>query len=164
MLLMHLRVRLALACLVLCLLVLILSQPAFAQAAEPAATTWTQLAVIVVGGIVSIAVTVITAYVRLKFNVDIDKGLRDGFQTAVTNQAGALIARLGLDQALQLRTGHRELDSAVNTVLAGVPDAVRRFNIKPDDVANRILAKLGLIVAAAATPATPVSAIGGQGA
>lgn len=76
-----------------------------------------------------------------------DQTMRDGFQTALDNAAGFLIQRLGVKAATLTNLDTLESEhvrQAITMVEKGAADAVKRWAIKPADIAKRIEAKLGL--------------------
>jgi uncharacterized membrane protein len=115
---------------------------------------------------VSIIVTAIIAYVanliRQKTGIDIEARHREALQTALANGAGLIINKLGSsigDKTIDVRSPL--IRDAVNYVSTAAPDAIRNFGLAPDQLAEKLVAKLGLAAApAAAATATPVTVTG----
>lgn len=90
------------------------------------------------------------AILKRKFGLDIEKGYRDAFQTAVANGAGRLLQSVG--DRTKITVNSPQLAAAVNYVIAGAPDALAHFGITRTRIEETILAKIGLLEAAAPAP------------
>jgi uncharacterized membrane protein len=124
----------------------VVSAPAFAQSEIAAEGIYSIVQPYLIA-IVSVVATTIAGWLaellRRKFHLDIEASHREALQTALTNGAGLLIAKLGgalAGRKLDLKSV--VLAEAVNYVLQSVPDAVRHFGVTPEAIAEKVLAKL----------------------
>lgn len=107
-------------------------------------------------GAVAILVTAILGYVaaliKRKTGVDIDLARMTTLQTTITNAAGLVINKLGeAAEGKTIDVRHPLIRDAILYVNAAAPDAVAQFGLTPEQIAEKIAAKLGL-----ATATTPV--------
>lgn len=110
-------------------------------------------------GAVSILVTAIlgwiAARIQAKTGIDIEARHREALQTAITNAAGLAINRLhGKLQDVTFDVRHPAIKQAVDYIGSAAPDAVRNFGLTPEQLAEKVVAKLGL-AQAPALEATP---------
>ncbi|MDU0341343.1 hypothetical protein [Bosea rubneri] len=88
--------------------------------------------------------------VREKLGLDIEARHREAFQIALTQAAGMLIQRLGSGgMAIRLPVDSPGIADGVPYVQQAVPDAVARFRLNPDEIAEKLTAKIGFVAAAA---------------
>lgn len=88
--------------------------------------------------------------IKNKFGLDIDAHMRDTIQTAATNAAGSLVAKLeGPIGNASIDVRSQLVKDGVDMVIAKVPDAISHFKLSPEDVAALIQAKLGIMQNAA---------------
>lgn len=112
-----------------------------------------------IGGIITVMGGVVTAWLKRKWNIDIDQKHRDAWQQAAQNAAGALLARgaVSIQQGGRVTVDNAEMAKVINTVIGRVPDAIKHFGFEPDDVQNLIVAKIPQVmtgsVPAAVAPA-----------
>lgn len=101
--------------------------------------------------------------IRQKTGLQIEAFRSETLQTALTNGAGKIIVSVG-DKLKDIRFDVRSpvIKEAVDYVLRSAPDAVKYFGLSPDQIAEKLLAKLGVITAAnpevspiAVTPTIP---------
>lgn len=82
--------------------------------------------------------------------LDIEARHREAFQTALTQAAGLLIGRVGSGAlAAGLPVDSSGIAEGVTYVQQAVPDAVARFGLEPDAIAEKLTAKIGVVAAAA---------------
>ncbi|MBA4219922.1 MAG: hypothetical protein C0458_04245 [Methylobacterium sp.] len=87
-----------------------------------------------------------------KAGIDIEASRRDALQAALTNAAGLLVARLGSGTlAMRLDAASPGVADGVAYVRSAVPDAVAHFGLTESEIAEKLVAKLGVL--AAPTPA-----------
>jgi len=111
--------------------------------------------------LVGIAVAAVAAFVlKLIYSwtgVTVDARHREAIETFLVNQAGALIAKVGDPlKAMTFDARSQTIAALANEALARIPDAVAYFGLSPDNLAERIKAKVGLIAGAQAS--VPVTA------
>lgn len=83
------------------------------------------------------------------FGVNIDAKYRDALQVALQNAAGLLLARAAKAAGgVQVPLGRPEIGEGVDYVLKSAPKAIEHFDLSPDDIGEKILAKIGLATAA----------------
>lgn len=110
-----------------------------------------------VGVIVAALLGWVAMTVKAKFGIDIEARHREAIETFLVNQAGALIAKAGDPlKALTFDARSQTIAALANEALARIPDAVAYFGLSPDNLAERIKAKVGLIAGAQAS--VPVTA------
>jgi len=84
--------------------------------------------------------------IKNKFGLDIDAHMRETIQTAATNAAGALVAKMeGPLGNVSIDVRSRLVKDGVDMVIAKVPDAINHFKLSPEDLAAIIQAKLGIM-------------------
>lgn len=96
----------------------------------------------VTAGVVGL-VGVVLELLRRKLNLSIDDSSRAALQTALTNGAGLALNKIG--NSLQGRTvevGHPAVEEALRYVLAAAPAAIARFGLSPDQLREKIIAKM----------------------
>lgn len=98
----------------------------------------------VVSTLAAAIVGVLADLLRRKFGLQIEAQHRDALQTALTNAAGLVIAKGG--DALKGKTidiSNPLVAAGVNYVRDAVPDAVSKFGLTPEALAEKIAAKIG---------------------
>lgn len=116
-----------------------------------------------VGGVITVLGGLIAAWLKQRWNIDIDQKHRDAWQQAAQNAAGALLARgaVSVEQSGKVSVNSEAMANVVNTVLSRVPGAIKHFGFEPDDVRNLIVAKIPQVmtgsVPAAVAPAPDVA-------
>lgn len=108
--------------------------------------------VTLVSVIASALVGWIAIVIKNKFGLDIDAHMRETIQTAATNAAGALVARMeGPIGTISIDVRSKLVKDGVDMVIAKVPDAINHFKLSPEELAAIVQAKLGILQSA--TPA-----------
>lgn len=85
---------------------------------------------------------------RKKLNLDIEARHREALQTALTNGAGLVVARVGasiVDSRIDVK--HPAIAAAVGYVLDAAPDAIKRFGLSAEQLSEKIAAKVPQVVA-----------------
>lgn len=108
----------------------------------------------------------VTETIRQKTGIQIDVLRSETLQAAITNGAGKAVVLLG-DRLKTVTIDVRSpvVKEAVDYVLRSAPEAVKHFGLSPDQLAEKIIAKLGVITASnpevnpVATPTPPVAGI-----
>jgi hypothetical protein len=108
----------------------------------------------------------LAAVLKQKWGVDVRNSLmtiearhRGAYQSALRNAAGFVIAHIGANGKIGFDVANPVLASAINLLIAGVPDAVKAFGLTPEKIAKDIIAHLPQIPPeAAATPFVPAPA------
>jgi len=86
------------------------------------------------------------AQLKARTGIDIEAHHREALQTALTNAAGLALMKFGgslADKKLDLR--HPLIKDGILYVNNAVPDAVRKFGLTPEQLAEKLVAKLGLV-------------------
>ncbi len=125
----------------------------------------TQLAVLLVLGLITWVTTTVGAAFKKRTGIDIETGLlqqealhRDALQTALTNAASSIVQKVGAQADLaKIDVRSPEMAAAVNMVAAAVPEAMAKFDLVPEDLAPKILAKLPQVAPAPAAAPTVVN-------
>lgn len=108
-----------------------------------------------VAGLLSLALAWILELARRRLNLSIDAGHRAALETALANAAGLLVARGGAALAgRSVDVRMPEVATAIGYVQRGAPDALKRFGLGPEDIRDKVFAK----VPALAGPAAPSGA------
>lgn len=95
----------------------------------------------------------IAAQIKAKTGIDIEARHREALQTALTNAAGLVLSKLhGKAAEVEFDLRSVAVAQGVRYVMAAVPDAVERFGLSPEQLAEKLVAKLGLVTAPAAAP------------
>ncbi len=111
---------------------------------------------------IPIAIGAITYWFKQKTGVQVDDGLRQGFQTAAENAAGWLVQQLGAKAAQmtglagRLAAGDANVRKAVEMAKAGSSDAQKHFSISDSAYADKIEAKLGILTGPTDAAGAPV--------
>lgn len=131
-----------------------ISAPAFAQATVVDMPSifgaWRPYVTELVGVVVAAVVGYALKLLRDRFSIEIEARHREALQTALTNGAGLLIAKAeDAAGALKLDLGNPALAEAVNYVLKGAPDALAYFGLGAHRVREMLIAKVGVVAAAA---------------
>ena len=125
---------------------------------------WLQWLSGVVLAIVGAATPILIAMINKKFGIENDanvaqmeKQASETLQSAATNAAGQIV--MGLGQKLNgvvLTANHPEVATAVQLVNRAAGDAIKRFGLTDQQIANLVINKVGVLTAANPT-ITPVS-------
>lgn len=101
-------------------------------------------------GAVAVLITAVLGYlanlIRQKTGIDIEKARMETFQVALTNAAGLVIRRT--TDSLANRTidvRHPAVRQAIQYVNDAAPDAIDYFGLGADEIAEKIVAKLGIM-------------------
>jgi hypothetical protein len=139
---------------------LLASLPALAQDTTVSAGPLFQAVEPYVTAVVSAAVTALLAWLTATIakwtGVAIEAKSRDALQTALENAAGLVIAKGGatLDE-VRVDVRHPTLKAGVEYVQAAVPDALKRFGLGEDALREKLVAKVGVLVAKGGAQALP---------
>lgn len=146
-------------------LMIITTVAAFAQDATPdtiinlgdIVSPWLQLIFTAASVIIPAAALWAAAELRRRTGITIEASHRDAFQTALTNAAGLLLAKAG-DAANGIKIDARNpaIKEAVLYVNKSAPDALAYFGLSPDQIAEKIAAKIGTMTASS-PPTVPGS-------
>lgn len=83
-----------------------------------------------------------------KAGIDIEASRRDALQAALTNAAGLLVARLGSGAlAARLDAASPGVADGVAYVISAAPDAIEHFGLTESEIAEKVVAKLGVLAA-----------------
>lgn len=99
---------------------------------------------ILIGVAVSVFVAIggfVTVWIKQRTGMQIEFFHRDTFQTALNNAAGWVKMQAG---NVQLDVKSPAIREAIIMVNNGAKDAVNHFGITPDEIAKRIIAKIGI--------------------
>ncbi len=101
-----------------------------------------------VGGLITVLGTLLTVWLKQKWNIDVDQAHRDAWQQSAQNAAGALLARgaVKIEDSGKITVQSEAMANAVNTVMARVPGAIAHFGFTPNDIQNLIVAKIPQVV------------------
>lgn len=104
--------------------------------------------------LVSVVASALVGWVAIviknKFGLDIDAHMRETIQTAATNAAGSLIAKMeGPIGNVSIDVKSQIVKDGVDMVIAKVPDAIAYFKLTPEELAAIVQAKIGILQSAA---------------
>ena len=105
--------------------------------------------------VLGVLVPVATAWFIRKLNLDMEAQHRDALQTSLTNAAGLVIQK-GAAQAGKLTydTKSPAMAQAIRYVQDSAPDAVRKWGLTPEKIAEKVRAKLPQVEATSAPAAS----------
>lgn len=107
---------------------------------------WLEMLVGAVAILITALLGWITAMIKQKTGIDIEARHREALQTALTNAAGLVISRVqGSIADVDFDVRHALVKDAILYVNQAAPDAVERFGLTPQDIAEKLTAKLGLV-------------------
>lgn len=109
-----------------------------------------------VGGIIVILGGLLTAWLKQKFNIEIEAKQREAWQQTATNAAGDLIARgaVSIEQMTGRVTIHNQaMAEVINRAAERVPDAIKALGLTPEQMAQTITAKVPQVLTGATPPA-----------
>lgn len=102
----------------------------------------------IIGIVATAAVGVVAKKVTDWTGIKIEDSYRDSLQTALTNAAGLMIEQLGKDaKGMKIDLKNPIFAAAVRYVQNAAPGALKKFGLGPDAVAEKIKAKLGVLLA-----------------
>jgi hypothetical protein len=108
----------------------------------------TQIAFLVISGVVAVFLPVILTRLASKYGLQIEQEKRDALQVTLTNAAAGLLQKLGAKAATaRIDVGNPEMKAAIDRVLASAPDAVKWAGLSEAEIAKRILEKIPQIEA-----------------
>lgn len=81
---------------------------------------------------------------------------RDALQTAISNAALEAVRKAG-GPAVATSVTFQDVNAGVEQVLAGVPDAIKRFNVPTAEIAKRVEAQATAIVQSTPAPVVPAA-------
>lgn len=85
--------------------------------------------------------------------ISLDEKYRAGLETALINAAGLLVAKAGsAAAAARLPMGSAAFDQAMAAATRGAGDAIAHFGLSPGVVAEKLVAKVGVLAASPAAP------------
>lgn len=119
--------------------------------------------VAVIGTIVGGIVSWVQIKIKAKTGIDIDWGHRDAIETFAANQAGRFLNRFESLKGVDISIGSPIIAGLANEALQRIPEALKHFNLGPDDMKQRISDMIGRLTAPAAVtppPATPTPVSG----
>lgn len=106
---------------------------------------WLEMLVGAVAVLITAILGWIAAQVKAKTGIDIEARHREALQTALTNAAGLALTRLSTTFGSKtIDVKHPLIKQAVEYVNSAVPDAIRNFGLTPEQIAEKIVAKVGL--------------------
>lgn len=113
---------------------------------------WADMIVSAVSILIAAVITYVANLIRTKTGIDIEAKHRDALQAALTNGAGLILSKLGgslADKTIDVKSPL--IAEGIEYVLKAAPDAVNKFGLAPSDLAEKLVAKLGLASAAVST-------------
>lgn len=109
---------------------------------------WMQLLVPVVVGFVIALLTYLTVLLRQRTGISIEQAHMQTLQTALENAAGKAIMMLGAKMKnAKLDAKHPAIQSAILYANDAALDAVKAFNLTSEQMAEKIIAKIGVLTA-----------------
>jgi hypothetical protein len=95
----------------------------------------------------------IAAAIQRRTGIEIEAKHREALQTALTNAAGLVLNKVKSslsDVTIDVR--HPAIKDAILYINGAVPDAIKNFGLSPDDLAEKLLAKIGVVTAPTTEP------------
>lgn len=110
---------------------------------------WLQLLFAAASVVIPAAALWAAAELRRRTGVSVETSHREAFQTALTNATSLLLAHLGQRaQGVTFDARHPAVKEAILYVNKASPDALKYFGLGPDQIAEKIAAKIGVMTAA----------------
>jgi hypothetical protein len=141
--------------------VMALPLEAFAQSAPPAASTRIDFSpligevlvpmLVALGGVLA---TWLTARLATWFKIADDAKIRELLESAIENGIALALSRLG-NVSASIEVRNQAVADAANYVIRATPDALKRFNVDPQALAEKIEARLAKREQAPAVPPAP---------
>lgn len=105
------------------------------------------------GALIGVGIAYLANLLKTKWNLDIDASQRDSLHAALTNAASLLVQKgvTALD-GKTVNVGNPMVAEAVNYVQQAAPGALAHFGLGPDDIAQKLAAKLPQIAPLAMAP------------
>lgn len=117
---------------------------------------WLPALTAAVAGLFLTVLAILTAALKRWTGVEIEKAHMQTLQAAIENAAGKMVMKLGEKmKTARFDTKSDVIKLGVEYVNKAASDSVREFGLTSDDVAEKIIAKIGVITAADPT-ATPI--------
>jgi len=109
---------------------------------------WLEMLVGAIAVLIAALLSWITAMIKQKTGIDIEARHREALQTALTNGAGLILAKVKDSVAgKEIDVRSEIVRDAISYVNQAAPDAVKKFGLTPQDLAEKLMAKLGLAAA-----------------
>lgn len=107
--------------------------------------------------VIGAAATWAVALFNKKTGLDIEFFHRDALEAFLNNQAGRFLAPLENLKGLSLDVGNAEIARLAQEALNRIPDAKKFFNLTNEQIAQRIIDKIGIQTAPGVTAGPPPS-------
>lgn len=119
---------------------------------------WVEMLMSAVSVIIGGVLLYISTWVKAKFGIDIEARHREALQAALQNGAGLVLAKVSNKvDSVTIDMRHPLVKQAVQYVMESAPDAIQNFGLSPQQLAEKVIAKLGIATASQepAVSATP---------
>jgi len=106
----------------------------------------------IVGVVIAAIVGWVGVYAKTHFEASTQKLLQDVFQKALEQAAGLALTQMpsaGIAGQLPaiLKSSDPAIQKAVDYVVKSVPDTMKKFDLTPFDIAEKVIAKIGVLQA-----------------
>ena len=109
---------------------------------------WLQMLLGAVSVLVTAIVGWLAARIEAKTGIEIEARHREALQTALTNGAGLILNNAaGKVKDVSFDIRNPLVRDGVEYVLKAVPDAVEKFHLSPEQLSEKLVAKLGMATA-----------------
>lgn len=110
---------------------------------------WIPILIPIIGGIVIVILDFIRQWVKIRTGIVIEDARMRQLQSAITNAAGLVLTKLPQTaKDVTVNVGSPAVKQAVEYVNQSAADAVAKFELTPEQIAEKIIAKVGVITAA----------------
>ena len=93
--------------------------------------------------VIGVFVPVFLAFALKKLGLDMEAKNREALQTSLSNAAGLLIQKAGVEAgAFSLDVKNEQMAAAIRYVQKSAPDAVAKWGLDPSEIAEKIRAKI----------------------
>lgn len=136
---------------------LLITSIATAQVAVPADNTislhrifgpWME---VLVGGLATVVTALlgwVAAAIQRKTGVEVEFLRSQTLQTAITNAAGKVVMMTGEKMKdIKFTVENEAIRKAILYVIDAAPEAVKHFGLSPADIAEKVIAKIGVVTA-----------------
>lgn len=110
---------------------------------------WVQIIVPVIVAFVMALLTYLTVLLKQRTGISIEQAHMKTLQTALENAAGKVVMILGTKlKDAKFDAKHPAIKQAVEYINQSAADAVKNFALSPEQLAEKVIAKIGIVTAA----------------
>ena len=128
---------------------LTLAGAAVAQDTTISAQPFVELLMPILQAVLVAAVPILVGAFLQRTKIQVDAAHRDAFQVSLANAAGLLLQKVGSTASTAtIDVRSPAMAEAIRYVQTSAPDAIKKWGITPEAIAEKVVAKIGVLVAA----------------